>query len=815
MNLSFLQDLQFGLRLVKRSPWVSALAIFCLAAGIGLTTFMFSITYAVVGRGLPFPDQERIIHVQRQDFQDFGDARTLIQVSAWDSIQEQQSSFSSFSAFAGDGVTVGLAGFPNRMNGAYVTNEFFDIMEASPILGRAFAPEDYEAAGGQVLILSHSAWKQYFASDPNVVGMECICEGQPYTIIGVMPEGYDYPFGQEVWIPLIPEMLKAQTAWIDFVTLIGRLKDGTSLDAARAEFDLIFSRLEELERTPDMIHQPPNLEPFFNRFVGDEVRVLMWSMFGATFLVLLIACSNVSSIMTARMVVRTNELAIRSALGASRRRIITQILGETLLYGVFGAIIGLAVAHKALEYLWIWLSQHRFAPPSFMEFRLDPVSVVVAFSLLIVAVVASGILPSLRSSKPNIVSLLNDSQRTGSSKRLGRLSSVSTVMQIAFSFALLVAAGRLIAAIILMSALDYPINEKGLLVGSLAIDNESYPETEDTVQFWQKIHREVETVPGAESVGMGFNIPCVFSMSGPVRIDGEDYASEEEYPEVRFNVISPNYFNTLEVDILNGRDFNQGDIAGKENVAIINTVMAEKFWPQENPIGKVFHMQGAGNFETDEERLHRVIGVVPDLKMAGLVNDEDDGAGFYRPQNQALWGDQKIFLRTSGNPNALIPEVQAAISLIDPNIAFSEAMAFEQHITDAFFYFRFFMNLFSTFGGMALLLASAGIYGIIQYSVSQRIVEIGIRMCLGATPGMVLKMVFWRGIRNTIIGILIGAVISVGLVQVLGAVFQGVPNEYYSYLTALGVLLLVSAIANGLPAMRASKLDPMVALRVQ
>ncbi|MEX0323234.1 MAG: ABC transporter permease [Puniceicoccaceae bacterium] len=815
MNLSFLQDLRFGLRLVKRSPWVSALAIFCLAAGIGLTTFMFGITWAVVGRGLPFPDQERIIHVQRADFQDFGDGRTLIQVSAWDSIQEQQSSFASLSAFAGDGVTVGLAGFPNRMNGAYVTNEFFDIMKVTPMLGRAFAPDDYEAAGGRVLILSHSAWKQYFASDPNIVGVECICEGQPYTIVGVMPEDYDYPFGQEVWIPLIPEMLESQTAWIDFVTLIGRLDDGVSLDEARAEFDLIFSRLEELERTPDMIHQPPNLEPFFNRFVGDEVRVLMWSMFGATFLVLLIACSNVSSIMTARMVVRSNELAIRSALGASRRRIVTQILGETLLYGLFGAIIGLAVAAKALEYLWLWLSQHRFAPPSFMEFRLDPVSVIVAFSLLIVAVVVSGILPSLRSSKPNIVSLLNDSQRTGSSKRLGLLSSVSTIMQVAFSFALLVAAGRLIAAIIMMGTLEYPFDEKGLLVGSLAIDGESYPETDDSVKFWEDIHRELETIPGAENVSLGFNMPCVFAMSAPVQIDGVDYVSEEDYPEVRFDVVAPNYFNTLKVEILNGRDFDDTDRWGEPNIAIINTVMAEKFWPQENPIGKIFHMRGAGDYPTEEDRVHRVVGVVPDLKMAGLVNDEDDGAGFYKPQAQALWGDQKIFLRTNGNPKALIPDVQNAINLIDPNVAFSDAMTFEEHVTDAFFYFRFFMNLFSTFGGMALLLASAGIYGIIQYSVSQRIVEIGIRMCLGATPDMVLKMVFLRGIRNTIIGILIGAVISVGLVQVLAAVFQGVPNEYYSYITALVVLILVSAIANGLPAIRAAKLDPMVALRVQ
>ncbi|HSH09473.1 MAG TPA: ABC transporter permease [Oceanipulchritudo sp.] len=815
MNNSFLYDLRFGFRLIRRSPFATTLAVFCLACGIGLSTFMFSIAYAVVGRGLPYEDQERIIHISRQNIVQISDPTTLIHMDEYRTILEQQTSFKQMAAMIGDGVTVGRAGFPHRMSGIYVTPSFFEIMPVSPMLGRLFTEDDATPSTGRVLILGNKVWRDHFASDPDVIGSQCICEGQPFTVIGVMPPGYDLPFKDDVWMPLVPETIKAQTGWIDFVTMVGRLEDGHSLKDARAEFAVIFDRIDRSQGVSELIHAEPKLEPLFNDFVGPEIRLLLWSMFGATFLVLLIACSNVSSLLTARLVVRSNELAIRSALGANRKRIMAQILTEAVLYGLIGAAIGLLLAAKALSYLWEFVSSRRFSPPEFMEWSLDPMSIVVAVSLMILAVLVSAILPSLRASRPNISALLNDSQRTGSSVRLGRLSSLSTIMQLAFSFALLVAAGRLIAAIVMLTALDYPINEKGLLVGSLAIDNESYPEVEDEVRFWEDVHREVRRIPGARTVGLGFNLPCVWSMQDPIRIPGVDYAVEADYPVVRVDVITPGYFEALEVELIDGRDFDNRDIRGKQNVAIINSVMAEKFWPNENPLGKIFYMQGKGDYQSDEQRMHRIIGVVPDLKMAGLVNDEDDGAGFYRPQGQALWGDLKIFLRTDSNPSLLIPEVQKAISLIDPNVAFTEAMTFEEHVSDNNFYFRFFLGLFTTFGGMALLLAAAGVYGIIQYSVSQRVVEFGIRMAIGATPAHIRWMVLWRGLRNTVIGLILGGLISIALVRVLSIAFEGLPTEFYSFFGALAVLFVISLIANGFPARRASKLDPMVALRVQ
>jgi predicted permease len=815
MNNQILQDLKFGLRLIRRSPGASILAVLCLAAGIGLTTFMFSISYAVVGRGLPFEDQDRIIHVQRRDITQMNDSTAPIHLDEYRQVKEQQESLSELAALAVDGVTVGRPGHPHFMEGVYASPSMFRILPREPILGRVFTDEDADPDAKRVLILGYKAWRDAFASDPDIIGAECIAEGQPFTVVGVMPEGYDYPFGGSVWMPLVPETLFEQTGWIDTVTLLGRLREDRTLESAQAEFEVIFNRIDEAEGESELVHTRPNLRPLFEVFIGRELRIMMWTMFTATFLVLLIACTNVSSLLTARVTARENELAVRSALGANRRRLMVQILVETLLYGLIGSVFGLFLAWRALDWLWQFVSNFRFSPPAFMEFSLDPISILVAVGLMVVAVLVSGFFPAWRSSRVSIGTLLNDSQRTSSSGRLSRMSSASTIIQLAFSLALLVSAGRLIFAIISVSMADYPFEKEGLLIGSLSLDSRSYPENEDQIRFWEELHRNLQSLPGADSVSLGFNMPAVFGMSEPIQITGEKYAGEEDHPEVRFDVVAPGYFETIGVEILEGRDFNYGDIRGNESVALINTVMAERFWPGENPIGKTFRTSGRGNL-SEEECLHLVIGVVPDLKMDGLFNELDDGTGFYRAQGQGLWGDQKIIVRTSGNPNALIPEVQRILSLLDPDIAFTDAMSFKEHVHDTFFYFRFFLNLFTTFGGMALLLTATGIYGIIQYGVNQRVLEIGIRMALGATPKNLRWMILRRGMVNTLIGLALGTLLSMAMSRVLMATFlnNGEP-EYYSFAASVLILFVVSILANGIPAHRASRLDPMTALRVQ
>jgi putative ABC transport system permease protein len=537
-------------------------------------------------------------------------------------------------------------------------------------------------------------------------------------------------------------------------------------------------------------------------------------MFGATFLVLLIACSNVSSLLQARLAARSNELAIRSALGANRKRIISQVLGETFVWASVGMAIGLAGAWFALRFLWNLVSRQVFSPPSFMEFRMDPISILVAVGLMILSVLVAGFLPALRASRPNIGALLNDSTRTGSSLRLSRFSSMSSITQLAMSLALLVAAGRLIFAIIVAGTIEYPFDGKNLLVGSLSVDSQTYPEPEDQVKFWEELYRNLQTIPGASSVSIGFNMPTIFGMSDPIRIEGESYASEDEYPFVRFDVVTPGYFDTLGVQLLQGRDFEETDRRGNEPVAIVNTIMAERFWPDKSPLGKIFYVQGSSIAE-DADRAHRVIGVVPDMKMDGMFNEEDDGAGFYRSQTQSLWGDQKIFVRSKLDPGALIPEIQKAVGTLDPNIALTEAKTFEQHVSDSFFFFRFFIGLFSTFGGMALVLCSAGIYGIIQFSVNQRVTEIGIRMAIGATPSNIRWMIIRKGMINAAIGLALGTGLSFLITKGMLTAFQGVQVEYYSLLAAILLLFMVALVANTLPARRAARLDAMTALRTQ
>ncbi|NDV61233.1 ABC transporter permease [Puniceicoccales bacterium CK1056] len=812
---SLLDDFLFGIRLIRRRPYVAAVAIFCLSAGIGLSTAMFSLTYSIIGRGLPFEDQERIIHVMRRDITQQSSPTTPIYLDDFRYLREHQTSFENLTAIAPDGITVGLAGHPRFRSAAYVTPNFFEVLPTQAAMGRLFSPEDGMPSAESVLILSDRVWRDQFAAAPDIIGKACVCEGQPYTIVGVLPPEYDYPFGgTEVWMPLIPETLVAQTGWINTVTLIGRLNEDRSLEDARSEADVLFLQIDEMKGETDQAHVVPNLRPMNELFIGKEVKILMWTMFGATFLVLLIACSNVSSLLQARLVARTNELAIRSALGANRKRIISQVLGETFVWALIGTCIGLVCSFFALRFLWNFVSQQVFSPPSFMEFRMDPVSVLVAVGLMIVAVFFAGFFPALRASRPNIGVLLNDSTRTGSSLRLSRFSSLSTITQLAMSLALLVAAGRLIVAIIEAGTIEYPFDGKNLLVGSLSVDSQTYPEDEDQVKFWEELHRNLKTIPGASSVSIGFNMPAVFGMTDPIRIEGESYASEDDYPFVRFNVVTPGYFETLGVSLLQGRDFEEADKRGNEPVAIVNTVMAEKFWPDESPLGKIFYVQGSSILD-EANRAHRVIGVAPDLKMDGLFNEEDDGAGFYRSQGQSLWGDQKIFVRSEMEPGSLIPQIQRAINTLDPNIALTQAKTFENHVHDTFFYFRFFIGLFSTFGAMALVLCSAGIYGIIQFSVNQRVTEIGIRMAIGAKPSDIKWMIIRKGMVNAVIGLFVGTILSFFLTKGLMIAFQGLEVEYLSLGAAIFILLMVALVANSIPARRAARLDAMSALRTQ
>jgi predicted permease len=808
------QDFLFGIRLIRRRPYVAALAIFCLAAGIGLSTTMFSLTWSIVGRGLPFEDQDRIISINRRDLTQANAPGKPIYLEDYRHVKENQSSFAPLSAMASDGITVGLPGHPRFRSAVYVTPDLFKVLPTTASMGRLFTEEDGTPAAESVLLISDFVWRDQFNGASDIVGTRVMCEGQPYTVVGVLPPGYDYPFGSEVWLPLIPETLETQTGWINTVSLVGILKPGRSLGEAEAELDALFQQADEIRGDTDSAHVAPYLRPLSELFVGREIKLLMWTMFGATFLVLLIACSNVSSLLTARLVARSNELAIRSALGANRKRIIAQILGETLVWAVLGTVVGVFVAWRAVTFLWNLVSRQVFSPPDFMEFRLDPIALLVAIGLMLVSVLVAALLPALRSSRPNISALLNDSLRTGSSLRLSRFSTMSTITQLAFSLALLIAAGRLILAIILAGQVEYPFDGDKLLVGSLSVDSQTYPEPEDQVRFWEELHRNLKTIPGASSVSIGFNMPAVFGMVDPVKIEGVEYATADEHPRVRFDVVTPGYFETLGVELIRGRDFEETDIRGSEPVAIVNTVMAERFWPGENPLGKIIHVMGPS--VTDEaNRAHRVIGVVPDLKMDGLFNDEDDGAGYYRSQSQSLWGDQKIFARSELNAGALIPEIQKAIATLDPNIALTEAKLFKEHVRDTFFYFRFFIGLFSTFGGMALVLSAAGIYGIIQFSINQRTTEIGIRMALGATPARIRWMVILKGLRNTVIGLGLGVVLSFFITKGIMAAFQGVEVEYYSMAAAILVLLIVSMAANILPARRAARLDPMHALRVQ
>lgn len=805
-----LENLRFSLRLIRSRPSTALLAVSCLALGIGLFTTVFSVSWSIVGRGLPYPDADRIVVIQR--LEELGDDRRSesIEVADMRDIRENQSSMDTLSVFAGDLVTVGRSGDPRRINGGYVTPEFFRIFRDQPFLGRFFVPEDGRPESRPAIILTHHVWRDQFGADPDIVDQTVIFEGLPYTVVGVAPPKYKYPFNSDVYVPLIPETIQQTTGWITSGLLIGRLAEGATVDGAQDEYNTIFHRLDEKNGNTERQFVPAKVQTFQELVAGPELIGLTGIMTVSTILVLVIACSNVANLLMARMSERTQELSIRVALGATRRMILVQVLTETLLWAVLGNVIGIVGAWFAVDLLWNIADSARFSPPSWMQFRIDGTVLVISVGATIFAALIAGLFPALRASRMEVSEMLKDQTRTASSLHMGRFTRFSAISQIAFSFALLVIAGRMIVGIVYLTSYEFPFRHEDVLVAQVGIDEKIATTDEEKAEFWKRMQSELGAIPGVEKVGMGFNLAGVFGMSGRIKFPGETYATEDDYPRSRFDIVMPGYFDALGVEILAGRDFAETDTRDTEPVAIVNTLFAERFWPGEEPIGQYISNVDHGG-DLDDKPL-RVIGVVPSMNMAGF-NPEDDASGFYRSQIQAIWGDMRVYLHGDREPEAFIEPVRKQVAAINPNLPITDMKPFRAQLSDVLFFFRFFLGLFTAFGVLALFLAAVGMFGIIQFSVSQRRMEFGVRQAFGASRSSIFRLVMGRGMVQTAIGLAIGALIAYGGSRVLLAVFDGMQEEPFSYVAALGVILLSNALANFFPARQASRLSPMEALR--
>ena len=808
--MTLLSDIRYGFRMLVKRPGLSAIAIIALALGIGLTTTMFGIVYGAVIRGLPFEESENLIALFRnrpaQDIQfmavsihDFGDWR------------EQQTSFEDIAGFYPETVNVaGTEGKPIRYLGAYVNAHLFDILRVQPILGRNFRPEEDHPSTPPVIILSYRAWQDRYQGDPNVIGRTIRANSEMTTIVGVMPEKFGFPQQMDAWLPLRIDPLEFARGGGPALestqfSAIGRLRDGVSLEAAQSEMSGIAGRLAaEYPKTNEGVGV--NAMRFIDTIIGPEGSSMLYTMLGAVFGVLLIACANVANLLLARTVLRTKEVAIRTALGSSSFRTVSQLLSETLVLAVAGAALGLGIAKIGVDWFNASLSAQEL--PFWLVATLDPPVVAFVLGLALLSTVLAGTVPAYRASRTDISEILGDENRGSSSLRLGRVSKSLVVAEIAVSCGLLVAAGLMIKTVVQVSQFDYGFNTDNVFTSRIGLFEADYPDREAQWQFYEELLRNLDDKPGIQTVTLTSNLPARGGMMLPLSLEGVAYSTDQDHPLARRIVIAPGYFDVIDTMPLEGRVFTRGDTADTQPVAIVNQRFLDLNLPDEEPLGRRIKLGD------DDEPWRTIVGVVPDLYLGGAIGAIDPRhEGVYIPLSQNVINFMSLVMRTEEAPMTFTSMVQDEINAIDATLPIYWVRSLnDQHALDTWFY-RVFGTLFMAFGVAALALATIGLYGVMSFAASNRTREIGVRMALGAGAKNVMMLIFKLGATQIAIGLVLGLALALVLSRALGVLLFNVePWDPMVFMTVVLTLAATGLVASLIPAWRATQVDPVDAL---
>jgi predicted permease len=808
---TLLADIRYGARMLIKRPGINALAIVALALGIGLTTTMFSIVYVAVLRGLPYEDSDELVALFRtrpaQDIRFM--AVSIHDFADW---RAQQKSFEDIAAYFAETVNVGgTEGRPIRYLGAYASAQLFDVLGVRPILGRTFRPEEDHPSTPPVMILSYRAWQDRFQGDPGIVGKTVRANAEVTTIVGVMPEKFGFPQQMDAWLPLRIDPLayprgSGPALELTQVQAVARLRDGVSLEQAQTEMSAIAARLalehpESNEGIGVMVMKQIDL------FIGPQAAMMLFTMLGAVFGVLLIACANVANLLLARTVQRTREIAIRTALGSGRLRTVSQLLAETLVLSIAGAALGILIAKIGID--WFNASASTVELPLWLVARLDLPVLGFVLTLTLLSAILAGTVPALRATKTDVSEILNDEARGSSGLRLGRVSKTLVIAELALSCGLLVAAGLMIRTIINVSRFDYGFPTENVYTARLGLFPNDYPTKLAQWQFYDEVVRRASALPGVRSVAFTSDLPARGSQMLRLSIDGVAYPSEQDHPRARRVVITSRFFEMFGTKPLEGRAFTDQDGMDGLPVAIVNERFVRLFVPEGDPIGKRLKLGD------DTEPWRTIVGVVPDLHLgggAGAVDPRHEGV--YIPLSQNVINFMSLLVKTEQDPMASGAAIQREINVIDPALPVYWVRSLEdQYSLDSWFY-RAFGTLFMAFGFSALLLATVGLYGMMSFSVGNRTREIGVRMALGAHARNVLMLVLGQGTLQIAAGLLLGlgfaALLSRGLRILLFGVEPWDPAIFGLVVLTLGVAGLVACL---IPARRATRVDPIDALR--
>ena len=809
---TIIKDIRYGVRGLLKHPGVTGIVVITLALGIGASTAIFSVVNSVVLRRLPYRTAERIVAIQEHDPNGKRGQSTSANFYDW---RQQQTVFEHLSAIKTTTTNLALSDHAERIDLAQTNADFFDVFGITPQYGRLFIPQDEQAGHAPVVVVSNALWQRRFGSDPSLVGKSITLDGRNYNVVGIAPPGFQYPEKTELWLPplrLVPELYPdqdvTQTRRMGYLTVVALLKPGVSLQQAAGEMETITARLRQ--QYPDSNNKRFNRVVSLHEHLVGDTNKLLWLLLGAVTFVLLIGCANVANLLLASGASRQKEIAIRVSLGASRWRVIRQLFTESMLLALIGGVVGLLIA------FWGVAAITKLLPadfPRLNEIHIDLRVLGFTCAASMLTGILFGLVPALQVSRSEVQEAIRETGRgAAGSRRQSRFRQALIVVEVALSVVLLAGAGLLFRSFLRLQSVDAGFVSQQVLTARLTPSGTNYANDADYAKFYNGVIEKVNAIPGVQHAGLINTLPLFKGPTSGFRVEGRPVTTPDKWPSVNYRVVSPDYFRAMGIPVLQGRTYTDRDNENAPLVMIVNQQLAREQFPDENPVGKRITFGGTN---TDgQPRWFEIVGVVANVRSLELR--EEPTPELYFSAQQDLWPAMSLVVRSSVEPSSLSAAVRQAVNEVDRSVPVADVKTMDHVVSESITQPRFNLFLLGLFSAVAMILSAAGIYGVTAYTVTQRTHELGIRIALGAQVGDVLKMILGQGMAVIGIGLVAGLAAAFGLMRLLRSLLFGVgENDPLTFAAITGVLVLVALIACYIPARRATKVDPLVALRAE
>ena len=801
---TLLQDLRFALRLIGRTPGFTAIAVLTLALGIGANTAVFSVVNAAMIRPLPFPNASRLVDVYHA-YTKLNMNYVTLSPGSYVYIREHSRALEDLAAYTSFRAPQNLTGSgdPVRLRSISATWNLFDVLGSKPALGRTFQKQD-DVKDARVTILSDTLWRDRFGADPAIVGRDITLEGADYTVIGVMPKGFEFPARAQLWVPFHAE---ATDLGSEYINTVGMLKPGVT--RAQLDEDMRAMTAEQLRRDNDTVNRPGwyvGAAPLRDVAIAD-MKAALWVLLAAVGCVLLIACANVANLLLARATSRQKEIAIRAALGASRGRLLRQLLTEGTLLGIMGGVLGLVVAFASLGTL-VGLVPIRI--PSYIHIAIDPTVMLFTLVLGVLTGMFFSMVPALQILRhQHSAEELKQGGRTAAGVGSPKMRNAIVALQLAFAVVLLVSAGLLIKTFIRLQQANFGFDQRNVLTARLGLPKAKYAKPEQQTAFYSQLVERLKATPGVSAVGLNVSLPLSGGWSQTFGIEGKTF---DVRPHGYVGLINGDYFQAMGIPLISGRTFAQSDNKTAQPVVIVDTNIVRAYFGSEDPIGKRLII---GMPDYPENTMFTIVGVVGAVRHTNPLEKDTKGQ-YYLPYTQVAISETAVMLKTAVEPMSMAETLRKQVQSIDPTLPLEEVRSMEDMVDEYVAQPRFNMLLIAVFGGLALTLSAIGVYGVMAYSVTQRTHEIGVRMALGAMRRDVMRLILSQALKLAVVGLGIGLIGAFAATRMLASLLYRVRPADPVTFTAITLLLAAITIFAGLvPAVRATRIDPLVALRYE